>query len=140
MALELSRFVAPRDLYLDRGTLGHLRSSSGHRAAIFCGNSSLAQSGELVRAQGLLQSAGLESKTFSGIVGELGIDAIRDLGKQLEEWSPDWLVAIGGGSVLNAAKAAWVAYEHPQFPFTEKDRRPLQLRRKAPSMVGETIS
>lgn len=40
-------------------------------------------------------------------------------GKRMEEFEPDWISAIGGGSVMDAAKATWVFYEYPVYDFTE---------------------
>ena len=70
---ESSRFIAPREIHLERGSLGHLRSFRGERAAILCGKSSFVNSGELARAQGLLQSARIKSRVFPGIVSNLDV-------------------------------------------------------------------
>lgn len=90
----------------------------------------------------VLESRGYATRIWNKALPEAPLDNVRDSGQAMTEFEPDLIVAVGGGSVIDGAKAAWVHYERPDItdlalvgPFT-----PLNLRQKAHLAAVPTTS
>ena len=98
------RFTLPRDLYHGKGALEALKTLKGKKAIICVGGGSMKRFGFLQRAEDYLKEAGMEVKLFEGIESDPSVDTVMKGAKVMEEYQPDWIVAIGGGSPIDAAK------------------------------------
>ena len=108
----MARFIIPRDIYYGRGSLAQLRLLEGNRAMLIGGEMTNG-SGFLRRAESYLQEAGLAVRTFVCVQGEPTSSQAQAGAKALQEFKPDWIVALGGEGSVSAAKAMWVLYEDP---------------------------
>ena len=115
----MTRFTLPRDLYHGKGSLEALKTLEGKKAIICVGGGSMKRNGFLQKAEDYLKEAGMEVKLFEGIESDPSVDTVMKGAKVMEEYGPDWIVAIGGGSPIDAAKAMWVKYEYPDITFEE---------------------
>lgn len=115
----MNRFTIPRDIYFGDNALDILKTLNGNKAAIVIGGGSVKKSGNLERIQGLLLEAGIESKMIEGINTEPTVQMVKEGVKVLNDFQPDWIIGIGGGAAMDAAKAMWVFYEHPDLTFEE---------------------
>ena len=61
----------------------------------------------------LLYTSGMEVKLFEGIESDPSVETVMKGAAVMTEFEPDWIVAIGGGSPIDAAKAMWIKYEYP---------------------------
>ena len=113
------RFTLPRDLYHGKGALEALKTLKGKKAIICVGGGSMKRFGFLQRAEDYLKEAGMEVKLFEGIESDPSVDTVMKGAKVMEEYQPDWIVAIGGGSPIDAAKAMWIKYEYPETTFED---------------------
>ena len=113
------RFTLPRDLYHGKGALEALKTLKGKKAIICVGGGSMKRFGFLQRAEDYLKEAGMEVKLFEGIESDPSVDTVMKGAKVMEEYQPDWIVAIGGGSPIDAAKAMWIKYEYPDITFED---------------------
>ncbi len=97
------------------------------------GGGSMKRFGFLDRAVEYLKEAGMEVQLFEGIESDPSVDTVMRGAKAMEEFQPDWIVAMGGGSPIDAAKAMWIKYEYPDITFEEmcKVFGMPKLRRKA---------
>ncbi|MDT3425882.1 alcohol dehydrogenase class IV [Paenibacillus forsythiae] len=118
----MNRFTIPRDIYYGDGALDILKTLEGTKAALVIGGGSVKSSGNLAKIEGLLAEAGIETRLIEGIVSEPTVAMVMEGVKTLNEFQPDWVIGIGGGSPMDAAKAMWVFYEHPQLTFEEASR------------------
>ena len=115
----MSRFTLPRDLYHGEGALEALKTLEGKRAMVCVGGGSMKRFGFLDKVVAYLQEAGMEVRTFEGIEPDPSVDTVMRGAKEMEEFKPDWIVAMGGGSPIDAAKAMWIKYEYPEITFEE---------------------
>ncbi|HBG85300.1 MAG TPA: butanol dehydrogenase [Erysipelotrichaceae bacterium] len=115
----MQRFTLPRDLYHGKGALEALKTLEGKKAIICVGGGSMKRFGFLQKAEDYLKEAGFEVKLFEGIESDPSVDTVMRGAKAMEEFGPDWIVAIGGGSPIDAAKAMWIKYEHPECTFED---------------------
>ncbi|SCW38275.1 Alcohol dehydrogenase, class IV [Lachnospiraceae bacterium C10] len=115
----MQRFTLPRDVYHGKGALEALKTLEGKRAIICVGGGSMKRFGFLDRAEAYLKEAGMEVKIFEGIEPDPSVDTVMRGATVMEEFKPDWIVAIGGGSPIDAAKAMWIKYEYPQSTFED---------------------
>ena len=115
----MARFTLPRDLYHGKGALENLKNLKGKRAIICVGGGSMKRFGFLDRAQKYLEEAGMEVKLFEGIESDPSVDTVMRGAEVMLEFKPDWIIAIGGGSPIDAAKAMWIKYEYPNCTFED---------------------
>lgn len=130
----MSRFTLPRDVYFGNNALENLRVLKGHkRAVVVTGGSSMQKFGYLERTEKILKDIGLEVKLIEGVEPDPSIQTVMKGAKTMLEFDPDVIVAIGGGSPIDAAKAMWVFYEYPDKTFDDiKDPFTIpKLRNKA---------
>lgn len=129
----MARLSLPRDLYHGKAALEQLKSLEGQKAMICVGGSSMQKFGFLDRAEQYLKEAGMEVEVFSGIESDPSVETVMKGAEAMLKFQPDWIVAMGGGSPIDAAKAMWIKYEYPDITFEEmcKVFGIPKLRRKA---------
>ena len=115
----MARFTLPRDLYHGEGSLAELKNLKGKKAVVVVGGGSMKRFGFLDRAVDYLKEAGMEVQLFEGIESDPSVETVMRGAKAMEEFQPDWIVAMGGGSPIDAAKAMWIKYEYPDITFEE---------------------
>ncbi len=127
------RFCLPRDVYHGKGSLEALKTFKGKKAIICVGGGSMKRFGFLQKAEEYLKEAGFEVKLFEGIESDPSVDTVMKGAAVMEEFQPDWIIAMGGGSPIDAAKAMWIKYEYPETTFQDmcKVFGLPKLRRKA---------
>ncbi len=129
----MARFTLPRDIYFGKGALENLKNLKGKKAIICVGGGSMKRFGFLDRAKKYLEEAGMEVTLFEGIESDPSVDTVMKGAAVMQDFGPDWIVAIGGGSPIDAAKAMWIKYEYPECTFEDmcKVFGIPELRRKA---------
>ena len=129
----MARFTLPRDLYHGKGAMEALKTFQGKKAMICVGGGSMKKFGFLDKAVAYLQEAGMEVKLFEGIEPDPSVETVMKGAQAMLDFEPDWIVAMGGGSPIDAAKAMWIKYEYPDITFEEmcKVFGIPQLRKKA---------
>lgn len=115
----MARFTLPRDLYHGKGALAALKDLPGKRAVVCVGGGSMKRFGFLDRAVNYLREAGMEVKLIEGIESDPSVETVMKGAEIMTEFQPDWIVAIGGGSPIDAAKAMWIKYEYPEITFPD---------------------
>ena len=115
----MARFTLPRDLYHGKGSLEALKDFDGKRASVCVGGGSMKRNGFLDRAIGYLKEAGMEVELFEGIEPDPSVETVMRGAEVMQKFKPDWIVAMGGGSPIDAAKAMWIKYEYPDVTFED---------------------
>ena len=113
------RCTLPRDIYHGENALEALKTFKGKKAFVCVGGGSMKRFGFLDRVVQYLQETGMEVKLFEGIESDPSVDTVMKGAKEMQDFGPDWIVAIGGGSPIDAAKAMWIKYEHPECSFED---------------------
>lgn len=115
----MNRFTLPRDLYFGKGSMEVLKTLQGKRATVVVGGGSMKRFGFLDKVLGYLKDAGMETQLIEGIEPDPSVETVLEGAKKMQSFEPDWIVSIGGGSPIDAAKAMWVFYEHPEAKFED---------------------
>ena len=115
----MARFTLPRDLYHGKGSIEVLKTLKGKKAMVCVGGGSMKRFGFLDRIVAYLEEAGMEVALIEGIEPDPSVDTVMAGAAKMLEFEPDWIVAVGGGSPIDAAKAMWVKYEYPEITFEE---------------------
>ena len=113
------RFTLPRDLYHGKGSLEVLKTFKGKRAVICTGGGSMKKFGFIDLATKYLNEAGMEVALIEGIEPDPSVETVMAGAAKMLEFQPDWIIAIGGGSPIDAAKAMWIKYEYPETTFED---------------------
>ncbi|MDD3194147.1 MAG: iron-containing alcohol dehydrogenase [Oscillospiraceae bacterium] len=115
----MARFTLPRDLYHGKGSLDELKNLKGKKAIVVVGGGSMKRFGFLDRAVENLKEAGMEVRLFENVEPDPSVETVMKGAATMREFEPDWIVAMGGGSPIDAAKAMWAFYEYPKTSFED---------------------
>ena len=113
------RFTLPRDIYYGKDSLEVLKTIMGKKAILVIGGGSMKRAGFVDKIIGYLKEAGIETKLFEGVEPDPSVETVMKGAAAMREFEPDLIVALGGGSPIDAAKAMWVFYEYPDTTFEE---------------------
>lgn len=113
------RFTLPRDVYYGKNSLETLKTIKGKRAIIVVGGGSMRKFGFLQKVEDYLKEAGIETRLFENVEPDPSVETVMKGAKAMTEFNPDWIIAIGGGSPIDAAKAMWAFYEYPDTTFEQ---------------------
>lgn len=115
----MNRYTLPRDMYYGEGALEALKTLEGKKAIVVVGGSSMKKGGFLDKVVDYLKEAGMEVETFEGVESDPSVETVMKGAKAMQNFQPDWIVAMGGGSPIDAAKAMWAFYEYPDVTFED---------------------
>ena len=115
----MSRFCLPRDIYHGKGCLEELKNLKGKKAILVVGGGSMKRQGFLDKAVNYLKEGGMEVQLFEGVEPDPSVETVMKGAEAMRAFEPDWIVAMGGGSPIDAAKAMWAFYEYPEISFED---------------------
>ncbi len=115
----MARFTLPRNLYHGKGALEALKTFEGKKAMVCVGGGSMKRFGFLDKAVEYLKEAGMEVELYEGIESDPSVETVMKGAAAMEKFQPDWIIAMGGGSPIDAAKAMWIKYEYPDVTFED---------------------
>ena len=115
----MSRFTLPRDLYHGKGSIAELANFKGKRAFVVVGGGSMKRFGFLAQVEDYLKKAGMEVQLFENVEPDPSVETVMKGAKAMQDFQPDWIIAMGGGSPIDAAKAMWAFYEYPEVTFED---------------------
>jgi alcohol dehydrogenase class IV len=132
-------FTSPKIIF-GEGALGVLDDLQGNRALIVT-DRTLVQLGLVEKVTQHLDRAGITYHLFEEVESDPSLRTVRAGAEVALCHKPDWIVGLGGGSAMDAAKAIWVLYERPELdPAEINPVVPLQLREKARLLTIPTTS
>jgi len=136
-------FKLPRSIYFRRGCLPFaLEELRGRRRAAIVTDRFLFDHGHAESTMRILKGLGLEVEVFHEVEADPGLAAVQRGAAMLRAFRPDVIVALGGGSPMDAAKIMGVLYEHPEIPFEDLALRFMDIRKricKFPKMGGKCL-
>ncbi|WRS28561.1 iron-containing alcohol dehydrogenase [Oscillospiraceae bacterium MB08-C2-2] len=115
----MARFTLPRDLYHGAGSIENLKTLIGKKAIVVVGGGSMKRFGFLDTVVSNLKQAGMEVQLFEGVEPDPSVETVMKGAQAMRDFEPDWIVSIGGGSPIDAAKAMWAFYEYPETTFED---------------------
>lgn len=117
--MAVMSFSIPRNIVYGEGSMKTLATLNGKKAALVTGGSSMKKFGFLDQADKYLKEAGMETIIIDGVEPNPSVKTVKKGAVQMAAFQPDWIIAIGGGSALDAAKVMWCFYEHPELSFKD---------------------
>ncbi|MBN1658806.1 MAG: iron-containing alcohol dehydrogenase [Anaerolineae bacterium] len=128
------------EIVFGQGALDHLAQLEGHRALIVT-DPNVAALGFVDLVRDRLTEAGLDVSVFAQVEPDPSLDTVRHGARQALAFEPDWIVGLGGGSSIDAAKSIWIQYERPDLePDDVAPFGKLGLRQKARLIAIPTTS
>ena len=115
----MARFTLPRDLYHGENAIDALKTLTGKKAMVVVGGGSMKRFGFLDKVCDNLKEAGMEVALFEGVEPDPSVETVMKGAQAMLDFGPDWIVAIGGGSPIDAAKAMWIKYEYLETTFED---------------------
>ena len=128
-------FRAPEKVYFKRGCLGVALKELGHQVynkkkAFIVTDGFLYQSGFTKKITSILDEMGISHSTFFNVTPDPTLACANEGLKQMRDFQPDVIIAVGGGSPMDAAKIMWVMYEHPEVDFQGMAMRFIDIRKR----------
>ena len=127
-------FRAPEKVYMKKGcltvALDELKSVMNKKKAFIVTDSFLYQHGYTKPITDKLDQMGIIHATFSNVAPDPTLACAREGAAQMTAFAPDVIIAIGGGSAMDAAKIMWVLYEHPEADFMDMAMRFVDIRKR----------
>ena len=128
-------FRAPEKVYFKRGCLGVALKELGpqvyhKKKAFVVTDTFLYQSGFTKKITDVLDEMGIMHTTFFNVTPDPTLACANEGVKQMRDFAPDVIIAVGGGSPMDAAKIMWVMYEHPEVDFQDMAMRFMDIRKR----------
>ncbi|MEX7684787.1 bifunctional acetaldehyde-CoA/alcohol dehydrogenase [Proteus mirabilis] len=123
----------PKSIYFRRGCL-HIAleeiATDGKKRAFIVTDSFLFNNGYVDEVTNVLKKFGVETEVFFEVEADPTLSVVRKGAEQMNSFKPDVIIALGGGSPMDAAKIMWVMYEHPETHFEELALRFMDIRKR----------
>lgn len=113
----MARFTIPRNIFYGKGSMNELADLQGYSRAFIVTGGVIPKLGLLSKLEDILRRGGMETEAFMDVENDPSIETVMEGSRQMLLFNPDIIVAIGGGSCIDAAKAMWVFYEYPELTF-----------------------
>ncbi|MDD6279792.1 MAG: bifunctional acetaldehyde-CoA/alcohol dehydrogenase [Oscillospiraceae bacterium] len=127
-------FRAPEKVYIKRGclpvALDELKNVIGRKRVFIVTDSFLYQNGYTRPITDKLSELGIQYTTFSDVAPDPTLASAKAGAAQMSSFCPDCIIALGGGSAMDAAKIMWVLYEHPEADFMDMAMRFMDIRKR----------
>ena len=127
-------FRAPQKVYFKKGSLpvalDELKNVMGKKRAFIVTDSFLFHNGYTKQITDKLDEMGITHTTFFDVAPDPTLGCAKEGTKLMASFRPDTIIAIGGGSAMDAAKIMWVMYEHPEADFMDMAMRFVDIRKR----------
>ena len=127
-------FRAPEKVYIKRGclpvALEELKYVMNKKKVFIVTDTFLYENGYTKVVTDKLDELGIEHTTFSNVAPDPSLGCAKEGAKLMTAFKPDCIIAIGGGSAMDAAKIMWVLYEHPEVDFLDMAMRFMDIRKR----------
>ena len=127
-------FRAPEKIYIKKGclpvALDELKTVRGAKKAFIVTDTFLYQNGYTKPITDKLDQMGIQHTTFWGVQPDPTLANATEGAMQMRAFQPDTIIALGGGSAMDAAKIMWVLYEHPEADFMDMAMRFIDIRKR----------
>ena len=127
-------FRAPEKVYIKKGclpvALDELKTVRGAKRAFIVTDTFLYENGYTKPITDKLDEMGITHTTFFDVQPDPTLKNAQDGAKQMAAFKPDTIIALGGGSAMDAAKIMWVLYEHPDADFLDMAMRFIDIRKR----------
>ena len=127
-------FRAPEKVYIKKGclpvALDELKQVLGKKRAFIVTDTFLYENGYTKGITNKLDEMGIVHQTFFNVAPDPTLACAKEGAKLMQEFKPDCIIAIGGGSAMDAGKIMWVLYEHPEVDFMDMAMRFVDIRKR----------
>lgn len=127
-------FRAPEKVYIKKGclpvALSELNTVMNKKRVFIVTDNFLFENGYTKPISDKLDEMGIVHNTFSNVAPDPSLASAKEGAAQMAAFKPDCIIAVGGGSAMDAAKIMWVLYEHPEVDFLDMAMRFMDIRKR----------
>ena len=118
----MAKLFGTKDLFHGLGSIEELRNIDGKKAVIVIGGSSVKRNGSLEKVENILKDINMEYAVFEGVESDPSYNTVKKGVQLFNEFQPDWVIGLGGCSAIDAGKAMWALYEHPELTLEDMSK------------------
>lgn len=126
-------FKIPPKVFFERNSIKYLADMRGARRVVIVTDRTMVEIGHLERVRAILQrrSEPVEVRVIDFVEPNPSIDTVEKGAELMRGFRPDTIIALGGGSPMDAAKVMWLMYEHPETVFADLKEKFFDIRKRA---------
>ena len=126
-------FKVPSKIYFERNSIQYLQQCNNVNKVFIVTDGSMVQFGFLnkITEQLNLRRNNVQIQLFTDVEPDPDIETVRRGAQSMKSFEPDTIIALGGGSVMDAAKGMWLFYEHPEVNFDDLKQKFMDIRKRA---------
>ena len=126
-------FKVPSKIYFERNSIQYLKSCKDINKAFIVTDTSMVEFGffKKIADQLNLRRNKVQMQLFCDVEPDPDIETVRKGAEMMKTFQPDVIIALGGGSVMDAAKGMWLFYEHPEVNFDDLKQKFMDIRKRA---------
>ncbi len=128
--VNMKWFKIPPKIYFEPGSIQYLSKVHGKKAFIVT-DQAMVKLGFVKKATYHLEKAGIRYEIFDEVEADPSVNTVYNGAKALERFNPDLIIALGGGSAIDAAKGMWLFYEYPETEFETLRLKFTDIRKRA---------
>ncbi|MGW1068846.1 bifunctional acetaldehyde-CoA/alcohol dehydrogenase [Streptomyces aureus] len=126
-------FKVPPKIYFERDSIKYLADVRGSRKFVIVTDKTMVEIGHLERVRNVLsrRSEIPEIRVIDNVEPNPSLDTVQKGAEMMRHFEPDTIIALGGGSPMDAAKVMWLMYEHPELEFADLKEKFFDIRKRA---------
>lgn len=123
-------FRVPDRIYFESGSLQYLSKLYGHQRAVIVTDKMMVELGLVDKVIRQLEKINIDAKVFSGVEADPSVETVKSGARMMTDYGPDLIIALGGGSPMDAAKGMWLFYEYPGTDFEDLRLKFADIRKR----------
>lgn len=128
--VNMSWFRVPPRIYFEPGALEYLSKMHWAKKAVIITDQTMVDIGYVKKVTYQLDKIGVKYEVFSSVEPDPSVDTVKKGVELMQKFNPDTIIALGGGSPIDAAKGMWLFYEHPETDFDTLRLRFMDIRKR----------
>jgi acetaldehyde dehydrogenase/alcohol dehydrogenase len=128
--VRMKWFRVPERIYFEAGSIQYLSKLYNHKRAVIVTDKTMVQLGLVEKVMRQLEKINIDAKVFLDVEPDPSVETVKKGARMMADFGPDLIIALGGGSPMDAAKGMWLFYEYPETNFEDLRLKFADIRKR----------